>query len=313
VASGLCFRPDGTFTIAQLTDLHWHDGGPADIATAALVARVLDLERPDLVVFTGDIIAGHGCADPADALRRAVAPAVERCLPWTLVFGNHDDEGALDRRALLKVARGEPGCLAQAGPARVWGVGNHRLRIGASCGGSPAAQLYFLDSGGYAATSVGGYDWIRQEQVAWYLRVSRASAVEAGRVLPALAFLHIPLPEFDEVWDTQPCSGSKHEAVCCPRVNSGLFAALHERGEVVGVFVGHDHVNDYTGVLHGIRLCYGRASGYGTYGREGMPRGARLVRLTEGARTFDTWLRLDDGSAVRRQREHPPAGRVLSA
>jgi hypothetical protein len=65
-------------------------------------------------------------------------------------------------------------------------------------------------------------------------------------------------------------------------------------GDVMGTFAGHDHLNDYIGELHGIRLGYGRATGYNTYGKEGFPRGARVIQLFEGERRFDTWIRLDE-------------------
>lgn len=105
------------------------------------------------------------------------------------------------------------------------------------------------------------------------------------------------------------CYGHKFESVCSPKVNSGFFEALLQMGDVLGTFVGHDHVNDYGGELHGIRLHYGRATGYGTYGREGFERGARMIRLYEVQRRFDTWLRLADGSVVTQQPQHLPAGR----
>lgn len=75
------------------------------------------------------------------------------------------------------------------------------------------------------------------------------------------------------MWDTQTCYGHKFEPVCAAQVNSGLFAALLEMGDVMGTFCGHDHVNDFHGQYHGIRLCYGRSSGHSTYGRDGMLRG----------------------------------------
>lgn len=282
----LRFREDGTFSIVQVTDLHWQNGAPEDLRTSALTAEILDVETPDLVVFTGDVIAGSGCADPGWSLRQAVAPATERGLPWALVFGNHDDEGALDRRALLAVATALPGCRAEPGPAP--GVGNYRLPV-LGGDGRVAAQLYCLDSGAYAPKDIEGYAWITHEQVAWYRSEARDPAV------PSLAFFHIPLPEYVEVWETQRCRGQRHEAVCCPKLNSGLFCAFREAGTVLGVFVGHDHVNDYDGELHGIRLCYGRATGFHTYGREGMARGARVIRLSEGVRAFQSWLRLEGG------------------
>ena len=35
------------------------------------------------------------------------------------------------------------------------------------------------------------------------------------------------------------------EKACAPKLNTGMFAAMKEAGDVMGVFVGHDHDNDY--------------------------------------------------------------------
>jgi hypothetical protein len=144
------------------------------------------------------------------------------------------------------------------------------------------------------------------------VRESKRRRNETGRVLPSLFFFHIPIPEYDEVWDHHTCCGVKYEPVCCPRVNTGLFAAMHEMGDVIGVFVGHDHINDFEGDLYGVKLCYCRGTGFNTYGKEGFPRGARVIRLAEGKRCLETWQVLSDGSKLTRFPEHAPAGRVLT-
>ena len=72
-------------------------------------------------------------------------------------------------------------------------------------------------------------------------------------------------------------------------------------------------IDDFEGTLHGIRLCYGRATGYNTYGREGFPRGARLIELREGERAFSTWLRLEGGEVVTEQPEHDPSHHIDDA
>ena len=313
--STLHFHSDGRFKIVQFTDLHWRNGDEADLRTRAMMERVLDDERPDLVALTGDVVAGGGCDDPAESWRQAAAPMEAREIPWAAVFGNHDDEGCRSRAELMEAQRSCRMCLSEPGPEEVSGVGNYVLRLRSAQDNAPAAALYFLDSNAYAPKGLGTYGWIATDQVAWYRETARALAAEYeggkgdGGKLPALAFFHIPLPEYNDVWEYHPCRGVKYEEVCCPALNTGLFAAMVEAGDVMGTFVGHDHVNDYEGTLYGIRLCYGRGSGYGTYGREGMERGGRVIELREGMRDFSTWLRLADGTTVTKPPEHEPEGR----
>ena len=301
----LRFRTDGTFTVVQFADMHFKNGEPPDEQTAALMAAILEAEQPDLAVLTGDVIDGKHSQDPAAACRLATAPLVERGIPRAAVFGNHDDEGSLSRAQLMEVQRAIPNCLSQPGPADVSGVGNYVLTIHA--GSDPAATLYFLDSNSYAETEIAGYGWLRRDQIAWYLHTAHAlREANGGQTLPALAFFHIPLPEYNEVWDLHVCYGHKYEPVCCPLINTGFYAALHEAGDVMGTFVGHDHVNDFVGDLYGIRLCFGRGTGFNTYGRQGFKRGARLIQLQEGVRDFRTWLRLEGGEVVDDQPQHEP-------
>lgn len=302
----LRFRRDGTFTIVQLTDVHWSSGRGEDERTRALIDAVLRAERPDLAVLTGDIVSGAEASDPCAAWGEVAAIVEGHGVPWASVFGNHDDEGDATREDMLRAQRRRPRCLSERGARGITGVGNYVLRVRASRSPRAGALLYFLDSGAYSDRGPGHYAWIAHDQVAWYRRTSERLAREAGRKLPALAFFHIPLPEWDEVWQTQTCRGQRHEPVCGPTVNSGFFTALLEAGDVMGAFCGHDHVNDYEGELHGIRLGYGRATGFGEYGREGFPRGARVIRLREGERRFQTWVRVEGGAVIRDPPVHEP-------
>jgi len=303
----LKFRPDGTFTIVQFTDVHMKAGGEADERTIALMDDILRQERPDLIVFTGDVIEANKCDDPLGRFDLGVSIAEKHRIPWAVVFGNHDTESQITRRQLIEHACRYEYSVAEPGPAELSGEGNYTLTVTDRAGRS-AAALYFFDSGSVSSIPhVKGYGWIGRDQIGWYERQSRQTTEQnGGSPLPSLAFFHIPLPEYDQVWNREVCYGNRFENVCCPGLNTGLFAAMVDMGDVIGTFAGHDHVNDYCGELYGIRLCYGRATGYNTYGREGFSHGARIIRMREGERRFESWLRLDDGSIDRQEQEHRP-------
>lgn len=284
MARELRFR-DGRFKIAQVTDAHFCDGSAEDRRTASLIERVLDAERPDLVMLTGDFIDGSRSADPVATWLAAVQPFESRGIPWAAVFGNHDDEGPATREQLFAAQKGCAHCVSERGPESLTGVGNFTLDVrGAD---DFVARLYCFDSGSYAPDGPGEYAWIAHDQVCWYRELADASRG------PALAFFHIPLPEYQTAWDGGDVTGARGEEICCPAINSGLFAAFHEKGEVLGAFCGHDHLNDFEARLHGVRLCYGRATGYNAYPSTDFTRGVRIVELRDGVRGFETWLRLD--------------------
>lgn len=290
----LAYDVNGQFKIVQFTDLHWGSGNSNDRRTSELMKRVLAEEKPDLAVVTGDLIESRTCADPLMSIRQAVAPMEEAGVPWAAVFGNHDAEGNVTREELFGALGGCRHGLMERGPDSLSGYGNYKLLV-AGRDGLPHRALFFLDSGDYADPRIEGYAWIARDQIDWFARESGSPAGD-GRPLPALVFFHIPLPEYEAAWETGACVGSKHEAVCCPKLNSGMFAAMVENGHMDGVFVGHDHVNDFRGELHGVSLCYGRKTGYNNYGREDFPKGARIILLTENMPGFQSWLRLDDGT-----------------
>ncbi|ULO04721.1 metallophosphoesterase family protein [Paenibacillus sp. 19GGS1-52] len=312
--SKLSFQKDGSFTIVQFTDLHWMDGRAEDQRTRELMERVLEAEQPDLVIFTGDLIytgpvpkGEKECENPRQAFSNAVAAVEESGVPWAFVFGNHDTEKGVTYSELMQIALEHPHCLAEVGPKELAGSSNYSLEIEGT-DNRTGALLYMLDTGAYSGLEqIPGYNWVRMSQINWLREQSAVLNPGTGQdKLPALAFFHIPLPEYAEMWATQICYGQKLEQVCAPVLNSGLFTALLEMGDVVGTFCGHDHINDFTGSLHGIRLSYGRATGYNTYGREGFMRGARVIRLTQGDKEFDTWIRLEDGSLLLEQPIHTP-------
>jgi hypothetical protein len=116
-------------------------------------------------------------------------------------------------------------------------------------------------------------------QIEWYRKWVSKKAAEDDLV-PAIAFIHIPLPEMITMWNYHSTLGSQGDwdGVCCSSLNTGLFAAFKEFGEVRAIVSGHDHANDFIGEYQGVLLGYGRKSGYGGYFKTGWSHGSRIAR-----------------------------------
>lgn len=298
-AQELRFNSNHKFKIVQFTDVHWIYDDPKSEEAAERMREVLDAERPDLVVYTGDIIFAKPAAP---ALQRALEPAIERGIPFAVTWGNHDDEQDMTRAELSAYIKDMKGNLTSHTEG-ISGQTNYTLSVKSSDGRRDAAVLYIFDSHSYSKIErVKGYDWIKYDQVGWYIEQSKAfTAKNGGSPLPALAFMHIPLPEMRDMTQNQNIYmvGTRKEMVCAPEINTGLATAMLSAGDVMGLFVGHDHVNDYVVDWYGILMGYGRFTGGKTvYHDIPQGNGARVIELTEDSRDIHTWIRIKDGKVI---------------
>ena len=292
----LKFNADKKFKIVQFTDVHWVPGDSASEEAAERMNEVLDVEKPDLVIYTGDLVFGKPASE---ALSKALEPVVSRRLPFAVTWGNHDDEQDMTRIELLEYIKDMPGNLTST-TAGISGVTNYVLPLKSEDGKKDAAVLYVFDSNAYSSLKqVKGYDWIKPDQINWYVESSVGyTERNGGKPLPSLAFFHIPFPEYNEAAQDENALliGTRKEKACAPLINTGLYAAMLNAGDIMATFVGHDHVNDYVVDWKGILLCYGRFTGGNTVYHD-IPggNGARVIELTQGVRSFKTWERLEGG------------------
>ena len=280
---GVMIRDD--FKILSTTDLHLGDDPKLRKKAFQMLANHITNARPDLVVFTGDIILSR--FQQVDAIQ--FAKLMEKIgVFWTICFGNHEarEDKGFFKRLLLEGVRTYPHCLVKNGPEELFGFGNHYINI---LNGENSIQqtLFLFDSGrdildkyreshGVPA-DLQGYDFIKKDQIEWYK--SRIDMLkEKYGDFRSMVFMHIPLPEYaeaitgsdEEGWSfTDNCKilyGSAYESVGCSPFNSGMFDAILEKGSTQAVFCGHDHVNDYCALYKNVFLVYNQPCGYETYG-----------------------------------------------
>ena len=89
--------------------------------------------------------------------------------------------------------------------------------------------------------------------------------------------MHIPLQEY-MFMVRDKAFGQMHDVTSCGAINTGMFSVFKQQNtmgnmhfiikiiNIIGVFCGHDHNNDFHGDYFGIKLFFGRKTGYGGYG-----------------------------------------------
>lgn len=302
-------KADGTFKILMISDLHYT--AEPDRHGIALTEKLIAIEKPDLVVAAGDCLTGDRSFTAADVEKAIanVASAMEKMkVPWAITFGNHDQEHfpktRLGKEQVLKLYESYPHNRNAGWVRGIHGAGNKNILVWNAAATQPVFNLWLVDSGDENRNREDRYDWIHTDQVRWYYDTSQDLERKHGAKIPGLMFFHIPLPEFHDMIESKKIIGERHEPECPSAINGGMFAAVHDRGDVKGIFCGHDHVNNYVGLWRGVALGYDGTVGFGAYPRvpledpsNNRARGGRVFLIAESDPWhFKTWMRFKDGS-----------------
>ena len=306
----LRFNSDHKFKIMQIADTQEIPAVSPD--TLSLINNALDREKPDLVIFTGDQIKGYSKKfkkDPViieSTIDILVEPIAKRNIPFMVTYGNHDAQCGVDNRGQYKFYAKYDNFIS--GDLRNSDdVGTADIQIYSSTEDKPVFELYIIDSHGKAKDGA-GYAPVDKKQIEWYVSRRDQLKAENGDYLPSLVFQHIPVPEFFDVIKKVP-KGTKGavpaygeheneyfvlndetiaeggfmlESPASPDVNTGEFEAMSEKGDVLGIYVGHDHNNSFVVKYKGVDLGYTQGAGFNVYG-PGENRGVRIFELDETA------------------------------
>ncbi len=313
----LKFKGDGEFKIIQVSDLQ--DTSFATRATYDYLEAIINEEDPDLIVLTGDNIAGGtGDALFESIARWQVKKGIDNTMsffeekfniPVAVVFGNHDAEALISKEEQMKMYQSYGCCVAVDEGDSLYGCGTYNLPIYSSDGEKIVYNLWMFDSNMYDDVN-GGYDYVHEDQIEWYVNKSNElKAQNGGTPVPSMAFQHIIVNEIydalvevpantpnsirrGDIWLGLPegVPGALGEAPCPGTQDSLQFEKMAEQGDVKAMFFGHDHVNTFEVPYQGIDLVNSPTSGFGSYGNK-ETRGVRIITINENdTSTYETKL-----------------------
>ena len=309
----LKFKNDGTFRIMQIADTQDTQFTSKD--TINFIGAALDREKPDLVIFTGDQIKGYGVTlllgdrveNYCKAISNIVGEVEKRNIPFTFVFGNHDDQAfGIPKQEQFEMYSSHKGCIACKGDETIDGMCNQYINILSHSGDKTVFNIYLIDS--LSTTLDGKCAFVTPKQIEWYKSVRECLKQANGEYVPSILFQHIPVPEMWEVLKEVPKSQKPHaqgfrehygkfydideqylvkgncdfllETPATPTHNSGEFEAFCEKGDTLAMFFGHDHNNSFMSKYKGMYIGYTQGCGFNIYGPK-LNRGVRVIDLCE--------------------------------
>lgn len=327
------FTTDRDFKVLQLTDVHVGGGALSIGKDNKAINAVYDLvnyTKPDLVIITGDLVFpvpyASGSFNNLTPYKLVTSLMEQMGVYWTFGYGNHDTEAYsyYTRKQISDFVVGKikdesfKYCIYTPGPDDVDGYGNQVINVKNSAG-KITQSLFVLDSHSYESGFLFNYDNLHQNQVDWYEKeVNRLTDINGGEVIKSLMFFHIPLVEYKTAFDEYKDNGHKDtdnvkyiygiagepdELVCCGVNEDNMFEKMLELRSTQGVFVGHDHLNNFSLEYNGgegdysVRLTYGLSIDYLAYFgivKKTAQRGGTVITIRPDT-TFDCYgLRMVD-------------------
>lgn len=311
----------GKFTVLQVSD-------PQDLqfvrkTMVKMLDAAYDRVNPDLVVFTGDNILGNHLRDARFGSRKVILspdgeyeamktaihhiaePVDRRGIPFTMIYGNHDDMNFISKEKQAEIWRGYDSFVGLDDSGDSGDVATFNLPVMSTDGKKTAFNLWFIDSARLDKAEEKCHTGVKKQAVEWYINKSnRLKEQNGGKPVPSVLFQHIPFSEMTRL--NSPCKKDDYGALPLfkkgepekyirldPAVadgflgepidgceeNNGEFDAIKKQGDVVAAVFGHDHRNNFIAELDGIRIFQSSAASFRCYGNRF--RGVRVIEINE--------------------------------
>lgn len=289
----------------QLSGRDWQENGWKIKLLRGTMDRLAAQCQPDLITVTGDITRGSD----TDGYRYFGDWLEAYGVPWTFVFGNHDNQDGqetVSRQADRLMAYDH--CLFEKGDPAL-GCGNYSLTI--SENGQPIYGLILMDTHDMVpyqmpdGTVKRKWAYLTAEQLEWY----RAEIQRLGPV-PTALLMHIPFQAYDTAfraawnpafapekadprdssgcWNPgfEGCFGVAYEEVSAYPLDMGEADAIAAAGSTELVLVGHNHTNNFVVPYQGMRLAFAMKTGAGSYWDPRL-NGGTVLRISREKRVLE--------------------------
>lgn len=278
------------FVILQLSDTQMSELLKSKLELKRQITYLVDNVQPDLIVITGDCVAGGN----SNYLCGTLCEIMDSFkTPWAPVFGNHDWDNLDNPYYQIKLYEESEYCLFRTGPNNLDNnddydsLGNYIIQIEEN--GAPVYSLFMINSNMYRTYTIegktsNGYDYIYPEQISWYADNVNALSDYYNTPIKSMQFFHIPLVEFEEAYKAYEngtvgiyISGERNEGECPAMENTGMFAKIKELNSTTHIFVGHEHVNNYFLCYQGVYFKYCLKTGDHSYYDDHLQGGTKIT------------------------------------
>ena len=260
--------------------------GNMEILAWSVMRQIVERVNPDLIVLSGDNVYGE-FDDNGTVLTALIAEMESYKIPWTLTFGNHDNETKKGMEWTCSQYENAEHCLFKRGPIdKLHGNGN--FTIGVKQGDKLSEVIWLMDSNGHTeqdeSQNMYSSEGLFEDQIQWFEDTCLKLKEYNGGVMPAsIGFFHHPMQAI--------CSGmQKYGYVATPNFSRFLipentvgdsgcmnldgkyvdksftFHKLLKKYKCEGWFFGHEHRNNTSVTYEGVRYTFGlKASYYDSY------------------------------------------------
>ena len=314
---------NGKFTILQVSD-------PQDLqyvrkTMMKMLNEAYDRVKPDLIVFTGDNVLGNHFRDARTltplfvktkeaefkameiAIEKLLRPVEDRKIPFSMIYGNHDDMNEITKKEQSDIYRRYPHFVGLYNDVEILKDETFNIPIYSEDGSEIKFNIWMMDSAWKDKEEDKCYNQVKPEAIEWYKKKSAELKAKNGGVpVPSLMFQHIPLIEMLDLMEecdkdekgafegpdgkyfkAKPCvDGEIGEYICTVSQGNGQVEAIKECGDIKAIVFGHDHQNCFTTTLDGINIVQTPCASFRCYGRRS--RGVRVFTIDEKTGNYET-------------------------